>query len=58
MIYVLSHGPNYIGTATCPNCGAFLKYSRRDQSFHHEIRCPDCRKYFRAPVEENVNDKN
>lgn len=58
MIYVLSHGQNYIGTATCPNCGAFLKYSRRDQSFHHEIRCPDCRKYFRVPVEENVNGGN
>lgn len=54
----LSHGPNYIGTATCPECGAFLRYSRKDQDICHEICCPDCKTYFKVPVEENVNDQN
>ena len=58
MVYVLLHGPNYRGTAICPECGAFLKYSRKDQDVYHEIRCPDCKTHFKVPVEENVNDKN
>ena len=58
MVYVLSRGPNYRGTATCHECGAFLKYSRRDQSFHHEIRCTDCKTHFKVPVEENANGGN
>ena len=58
MVCVLSHGPNYRGAATCPECGAFLRYSRKDQDVHHEIRCPDCKTYFKVPVEENVNGEN
>lgn len=52
MVFVLIHGPKYRNTAICPNCGAFLRYSRRDQNVYHEIRCPDCKTIFEVPVKE------
>lgn len=58
MVCVLSHDPNYSGTPTCHECGAFLSYSPEDQDVYHEIRCLDCKTYFIVPVEENVNGEN
>ena len=52
MVFVLLHGPNYRSTAICPNCGAFLRYSQRDQNIYHEIRCPDCKRDFKVSTKE------